>query len=186
MQKILNITAKELNLSTWEQKLLAFRLKCTLYDISKLILFAGFFIAMQKTEGFIFCFLIFFPIRQISGGLHFKHYSSCLIFSFIYLYLVIMMLAPIKLTFNIALAVLACCAAVVYLIGPVRPASRPALSAQEYEQQRRRAFSIVCYEIIIILLFFDSSLAGIGYWTVILHTLQLIIAFILRKGGEKK
>lgn len=185
MQKILNIAAENLNLTPREQKLFLFRFKCILYDISKLILFAAFFIAIQKTECFLYAFLIFFPIRQISGGLHFKHYASCLMFSFIYLYLAIVVLAPVALTFTVAAPVLVGCAAVVYLIGPIRPASRPALSAQEFEEHRRKAFSIVCYELVLILLFFDSALASVGYWTVILHTLQLTIAFILKKGGEK-
>lgn len=185
MQKILNMAAENLNLSIREQKLFLFRFKCILYDMSKLILFAAFFAAIQKTNSFVFAFLIFFPIRQISGGLHFKHYLSCLMFSFVFMYLTVVVLAPVRLGLAVAIPVLAVCAAVVYLVGPIRPLSRPALSKQEFEEHRRRAFSIVCYEIVLILLFFDSALASAGYWTIILHTMQLIIAFILKKGGER-
>lgn len=185
MQKILNTAAENLNLSAREQKLLVFRLKCILYDVSKLILFAAFFTAIHRLDSFVYAFLIFFPIRQISGGLHFKHYLSCLMFSFVYMYLVVVVLAPIRLGLAAAVPVLAACAMIIYLIGPIRAPSRPALSKQEFEQQRKKAFGIICYELVLIVLFFDSALASAGYWTVILHTLQLIIGFIFKKGGEK-
>lgn len=185
MQKILNLAGETIPLSPKVQKLFIFRLKCMLYDVSKLILFIAFFAVIQRLDSFVFAFLIFFPIRQISGGLHFKHYLSCLLFSFIYMYLVVVVLAPIRLGLAIAIPVLAVCAIVVYLIGPIRPPSRPALTKQEFEEHRRRSFSIVCYELVLILLFFDSRLSSAGYWTIILHTMQLIIAFIFKKGGEK-
>ncbi len=85
MQRLLHVAKERVNLSPKEQTFLIFRIKCILYDISKLILFIAFFAAMHKLNSFVYAFLIFFPIRRISGGLHFKHYVSCLIFSFVYM-----------------------------------------------------------------------------------------------------
>ena len=185
MQNILRMAGESANLNSKDQKFLIFRVKCILYDISKLILFVAFFAVIHKLSSFIFAFLIFYPIRQISGGLHFKHYFSCLVFSFGYMYLVVVMLAPLTIGHAVVVPILAVCAAVIYAIGPIRPPSRPALSAQEFAEHRKKAFSIVCYESVLIVLFFDHRLASAGYWTIILHTLQLVMAFIIKKGGER-
>lgn len=185
LQNILHMASESANLNSKEQKFLIFRLKCILYDISKLILFTAFFAVMHKLSGFIFAFLIFYPIRQISGGLHFKHYFSCLVFSFVYMLLVVAVLSPLTLELAVVVPILAVCATVIYAIGPIRPPSRPALSKQEFAEHRKKAFSIVCYEAVLVVLFFDSELASVGYWTIILHTLQLVIAFIVKKGGER-
>lgn len=185
MQNILHMASESASLNSKEEKILIFRVKCFLYDISKLILFLAFFAAIHKLSSFIFAFLIFYPIRQISGGLHFKRYFSCLVFSFVYMILVVAVLAPLTLELAVVVPILAVCAAAIYAIGPIRPPSRPALSKQEFAEHRRKAFSIVCYEAVLIVLFFDSDLASAGYWTIILHTLQLVMAFIFKKGGER-
>lgn len=184
MQKILHMAGENANLSSKERKLLIFRAKCMLYDVSKLILFTAFFAMIHKLDSFVFAFLIFYPIRQVSGGLHFKHYASCLVFSFAYMYLAAAVLAPVTLELTAVVPILAVCAVIIYLIGPIRPPSRPALSRQEFEEHRRKALGIVCYESVLIILFFDSRPAGAAYWTIILHALQLVMAFVIRKGGE--
>ncbi len=188
MQKILNMAYENAGLSAKEQKLVIFGLKCALYDISKVIIFAVFFAAVHKFDCFVYAFLIFFPVRQASGGLHFRHYTSCLIFSFAYMYAVIMLLAPFKIALAALIPILAVCAGVIYLIGPISAPTRPALTRQEFTERRIKAFKIVCYEIVLTVLFFESDLASVGYWVIILHTMQLMIAFIIRnirKGGEK-
>lgn len=185
MQNILRMANENANLNSKEQKLLIFRAKCILYDISKLILFVAFFAVIHKLSCFVFAFLIFYPIRQISGGLHFKHYFSCLVFSFVYMYLVVVVLSPLTLELAVVVPILAVCAAVIYAIGPMRPPSRPALSKQEFAEHRKKAFRIVCYEAVLVVLFSDHRLASAGYWTIILHTLQLIMALIIKKGGER-
>lgn len=188
MQKILRMAYENAELSAKEQKFMTFRLKCMLYDISKVILFIAFFTAIHKLDSFAYAFLIFFPIRQVSGGLHFKHYMSCLIFSFVYMYAAVVLLAPMKLALAAVIPILVVCAVIIYKIGPILAPTRPALSRQEFAEQRQKAFKIVCYEIVLTILFFDSDLASAGYWTIILHTMQLLIAFMMKnikKGGEK-
>ncbi|MCD8039205.1 MAG: accessory gene regulator B family protein [Lachnospiraceae bacterium] len=167
------------------RKLLIFRIKCILYDVSKLIIFIAFFAAIRQLSRFMYAFLTFFPQRRISGGLHFKKYSSCLIFSFAYMAIVVMALAPLKIGFSSAAFVLVVCIAIIYLIGPMRQPSRPALSKPEFEELRRKAACIACYESAIALLFYESELSAVGFWTIVLHTVQLMIAFLIRKVGEK-
>lgn len=187
MQKILRMAYENTGLSSKEQKFLTFRLKCMLYDVSKVILFVLFFTAIHKLDSFVYAFLIFFPVRQVSGGLHFKHYVSCLLFSFAYMYTAVILLAPIKLALAVVIPILAACAVVIYRVGPILSPTRPALTKQEFTERRQKAFNIICYEIVLTILFFDSGLASAGYWTIVMHTLQLVTAWIIknfRKGGE--
>lgn len=188
MQKILRMAYENTGLSSKEQKFLIFRLKCMLYDVSKVILFVSFFTAIHRLDSFMYAFLIFFPVRQVSGGQHFKHYVSCLLFSFAYMYTVVILLTPIKLALAVIIPILAVCAVVIYRIGPILSPSRPALTKQEFAERRKRALNIICYEIVLTILFFDSELASAGYWTIMMHTLQLVTAWIMknfRKGGER-
>ena len=188
MQKILRMAYENADLSPKEQKFMTFRIKCMLYDMSKVILFVAFFAAIHQLDSFVYAFLIFFPVRQVSGGLHFKHYASCLIFSFVYMYAAVVLLAPIKLALAAVIPILAICATVIYMIGPILAPTRPALTKQEFAERRLKAFKIICYEIVLTILFFNSDLASAGYWTIILHTMQLMIAWIIKnfkEGGER-
>lgn len=173
------------DLSTYDKAKLNYFFSCIVYEGSKIIVFLLFFVATQHLKGFLYSMLILLPLRIISGGLHFKHYVSCLAFSFGYFYLVNIPLINIIPDFRVTLIVLCICILVNYQIGPITSDSRPNLTPEEIKRGRLRILVATAYDTILTLLFYETPLAPIGFWTIILHSVQLVIAKLRKKRGEK-
>lgn len=164
------------NLTSREQKLYLYYLKCIFYDVSKFVLFVIFFCIIHKVHYFLFTFCVMFPLRTISGGIHFKHYFSCLIFSLLYIFAVIELSLRIPVPFAICIPTLLLCGVILYGIGQVRSASRPKLTDTERMKLKRKALFVSCAETVLVILIYPTDFAPMVYWSVFLHTLQLIIA----------
>lgn len=171
--------------STSDKAKLNYFFSCMIYEGSKLILFLIFFALTQHLKGFLYSMLILLPLRIISGGLHFKHYLSCFAFSFGYFYLVNVPLMNIMPSFEITIVILCICILVNYRIGPVTSVSRPALTAEAINRGKFHIFLATVYDTILTMLFYEASLACVGFWTIVLHSVQLIIAKLRKERGEK-
>lgn len=172
------------NLSKADKAKLHYVISCIIYEGSKIFLFLIFFSCIHQLNSLFYSMIILLPLRIISGGLHFKHYTACLAFSFLYFYMAIVVLEPFKLPIGISSLLLIVCAVINYKIGPVTSISRPQLKPEEIKKGKLNIFIATCYEVILTMLFFDTVLSTIGFWTIVLHTLQLIIANFRKKRGE--
>lgn len=175
MNYINDYIRKNMNLTVREQKLFVYYLKCILYDVSKLILFLIIFHLLHLLPEFLLTFIVQFPLRTISGGLHFRHYWSCFAFSLVYLFLIIALSSKILIPFEIGIVLLLLCVIIIYQIGQVRSPSRPSLSDAELLHRKRAALIAAGCEAVIAVLIYQTAFAPIIYWSIILHTLQLII-----------
>lgn len=172
------------NLSKADKAKLTYVISCIIYEGSKLLLFLLFFCCIHQLDSFIYSLIILLPLRIISGGLHFKHYTSCLGFSFLYFYLVNVTLLPLKLPLIISFIILTMCTVINSKIGPITSNSRPQLNPEEIKKGKLNIFIATCYDFILTILFFDTAISTVGFWTIVLHTLQLITANFRKKRGE--
>lgn len=172
------------NLSASEKAKLNYFFSCIIYEGSKIILFFIFFAATHRLKGFLYSLIILLPLRIISGGLHFKHYLTCLAFSFGYFYLVNVPLSKLIPEYSIALTILCVCMVINYLTGPIVSSARPALPLKRIQRGKFHILVITCYETLLTALFYDTKLAPIGFWTITLHSIQLLIANIHKKRGD--
>lgn len=172
------------NLSEKEKARLTYFFTCIIYEGSKLILFFIYFGITHHLKSFCYSLMILLPLRVISGGLHFKHYSACLLFSFGYFYIVNILLSQISVSLPVSAAALCICIVINSKIGPVTSDSRPALTAERIKKSRQRSTIITIYEAMLTIIFYDTPLATVGLWTIILHSVQLMIANFRKKRGE--
>ncbi len=175
MNYINDYIRENMSLTVREQKLFVYYLKCILYDVSKLILFLFIFSMLHMLPEFLLTFIIQFPLRTISGGLHFRHYWSCFAFSLVYLFLITALFRKILIPFEIGIVLLLLCIIIIYQIGQVRSPSRPSLSDIELLRRKRAVLIAAGCETLIAVLIYQTDFAPIIYWSIILHTLQLII-----------
>ena len=173
------------DLSTSDRAKLNYFFSCVVYEGSKIILFLFFFAFTQHLEGFLYSMIILLPLRIISGGLHFKHYLSCLAFSFGYFYLVNVPLSNMIPTYEVTLLILCFCVLLNCKFCPVTSDSRPELPPEEIKRSRLHIFITTVYDTILTALFYETALAPIGFWTIVLHSMQLVIANLRKKRGEK-
>lgn len=184
MRLLSDFIDENMDISEWDKKLLLFSINCIFYDVSKLLLFILIFFLLHRLDLFLFASVILLPLRMISGGLHFKHYSTCLFFSLGYFLIVTIPLAELSMPFGVMLPSLLLCMAINVALGPIRSASRPPLPESEIIHCKKKTLVATCYGILLIMLFYRTKLAPVGYWTILLHSVQLIIARLLKKRGE--
>ncbi len=175
----------EMNLSLSEQKFIIYKLKCIFNDFSKFIIISIFFAFVGLFKEFLFASMISIPLRIYSGGLHFKHYLSCFLFSFGYFILLIYGLSAISLPIYLSIILMILCSIINFCLSPIQSASRPPLPIAESQRVKQKSFMLSLYCMLIILLFYQTPLASVGYWTILLHSVQLIIANLQKKGGEQ-
>ena len=164
------------DLSSIDKSKLNYFFSCIIYEGSKILLFLIFFAVTQHLKGFLYSMLILLPLRIISGGLHFKQYLSCLAFSFGYFYLVNIPLINIIPAFEMTVLILLLCIAINFQIGPVISDSRPALTSKQIKRGKFHILIATSYVTMLTALFYETPLAPIGFWTIVLHSVQLIIA----------
>ena len=87
--------------------------------------------------------------------------------------------------YGITLAILSVCILINYNIGPVTSDSRPTLSAEALKRGKLHIVIATLYATILTALFYETPLAPIGFWTIVLHSVQLIIANLRKKRGKK-
>lgn len=88
-------------------------------------------------------------------------------------------------TYEITLLILCICIVINCKIGPITSDSRPMLTEAKIQNGRFHIFIATLYEALLTLLFYESALAPIGFWTIVLHSIQLVIANYKKKRGER-
>lgn len=189
MQSILNKLQREYGFSDYQIKLLRFSFTGILYDVSKTLIFAVYFTVIGKLPEFLFALIPLILLRTKSGGIHFKKYWTCFLFSFLYLALVIHVLPNVALHPLAVYPVLLVCAVTDYLVGPNTLKAR--VTAQDVilrdaQENRIRKAKIECFQVVLIVavlmfLFPENRYLIVSFWTVVVHAVQLVITKILRE-----
>ena len=118
-----------------------------------------------------------------------EYYWKCFLseFSKICIFLVIFLYSSIMLAMHITPAKLVACTSIFlcgllgYFLVPVTSSNRPAATTEQITKCKRNTVIIILIFFILICFCFYNTYILIGYWTVILHILQLIIAHITKE-----
>lgn len=164
-----------------ERKLNEYYWKCFLSEFSKICIFLVIFILLGLTKEYLFALLYLMMLRNNGGGLHCKHYTSCLLVSFTFLYSSIMLAIYIVPTKLVACTSIFLCALIGYLLAPVTSSNRPTATPEQITKSKRNTLIIIILFFTLICLCPYNTYILIGYWTVILHILQLCIAHITKE-----
>lgn len=157
-------------------------------EMTKLIPLLIFFIYVKDVDLFIFSVAVLLPVRIFSGGLHFKSSIKCFLFTcvfFIGIYYFSVFFTIEKNAPSLALALLIL--ASIIALSPAPNDCRPVNSDEKTQRFRIIVFSITLIWLIILFLFVDNSTYfTVGFITLSLQSIQLIIAYIVRNINIKK
>lgn len=190
MQYILNRLQKEYGFSDYQMKLLRFSFTGILYDVSKTLIFTVYFTAIGKLPEFLFALVPLILLRTKSGGIHFKKYWTCFLFSFLYLCLVIHVLPGTVAMHPLAVyPILLVCAVADYLVGPNTFKAKVVaqdILLKEKQKNRIRKAKMECFQVVLIVavlmfLFPGNRYLIVSFWTVVVHAVQLVITKIMRE-----
>ena len=163
-------------LTKYEKALLQFYLKGIFSDLSKSLIFFLIFYALGFHKEFLCGILFLVLFRIYSGGIHCKTYLRCLILSFVILSSGILLgtyFYPRKII-KLLLSVI-CCTVTCYFT-PITAPSRPKLSNKAVLILKIKE-AVIISSFIFVLLFAKQNLyINIGFWILMLHTMQLVVA----------
>lgn len=179
----MNWLKTNLNYSQDELELIRYGLSAITMETSKFIIMLILFNNFGKLAEYLFGTLILLLLRINTGGLHFSTYTGCLIFSIFLFYLGCVYL-PSKYQIRKVemLILLLGCMTLNYIIGPVISKKRPALTSSQIKKSKITALKFIFLYIIAVVFFSEKPLIKIGFWIILLQTVQLIIAYFFKKG----
>lgn len=180
MIEIKSYVKEKYNLSNYQIAQLTFVFKNLSSELSKILIMGILFHNHLKI--YFFALTLMCLLRSFSGGIHFYTYRSCLATSIIYMWCIIFPLSNIVLPLYAQLLLLLLCIILCYTIGPVLSKYRTHFP----EKQLYFCRNITCLIIFVYTIFMyvipENPYFTAGFWMIILHSLQLLVAKIIKKG----
>ena len=172
---------KKQSLTVYEKKLLSFYCLGFFCESSKAIIYYIVFHFLGFQKEYVIALLLMATLRISGGGLHFKNYFSCLLVSFIFLSLAILggLILYIPLPVMIFLCMM--CLITAYKLVPIQAPTRPGASEQLINSAKSHTAVKIILITVFICLFHNNIYGNIGFWTLIIHVVQLTIAKKWRK-----
>ena len=180
MDRLKSYIKEKYGLSNYQVAQLTFVFKSTSSELSKMLIMGILFHNYLKLYAFLLLIMCF--IRTFSGGIHFYTYKMCLMASTIYIGSIITFLSKIILPIYVRLFLLTLCIVVCYLIGPVLSNYRTYFPKKQLYFCRNVTCLIIFIYTIIMYIIPENPYFAAGFWMIILHSLQLFVAKIRKKG----
>ena len=173
------------NNPTYQKKLLKYFYQCIFCEGSKILLFSIFAMICHLFTEFLVALLALMLVRTNGGGIHCKHYISCLILSFTILFGTIFLGIHIKFPDILIRLILVVCIFIGFRNVPITSRNRPAASEILIKKSKRNTVLILSAFLLLVCIVPYNHYLNIGFWTITIHILQLLIAKLLTKiGGE--
>lgn len=179
MRNLKELLRDKYHMSNYQIAQLEFLGKTLFSETSKILIMGIMF--YKHLPIYFFALFIMIILRCNTGGMHFYTYIGCLITSTLFLLLGIMVLPNISVPLNVKLLLLLLCTITCYQIGPIPSKYRPAYSKQFIHKRKLSVSFFICIYTLILYIIPESPYLIVGFWIIILHTLQLIIAKYTRK-----
>lgn len=182
VDRLHNYFEQEFDLSDMDSKKLRYSLEFLYNDFSKTILLFILFAALGYPIDFIYVGIILFTLRIFTGGLHFKTYGGCLVFSLVFFVVAIYFKNSFSLTEPIIILIYVFSCLTIVGFAPITSKTRP-----KYSSSKKRTFKILGLMVLTIYFVLNSFLNThlyliYGVWVMVLQSIQILIA----KGVEKK
>ncbi|MBE5954201.1 MAG: hypothetical protein E7257_08615 [Lachnospiraceae bacterium] len=164
-------------LSKREKAILLFYLKGTLSDLSKALIFFFIFYSLGFHKEFFYGLFFFVAFRVNSGGIHCKTYLFCFLLSLLLLSSGIILGSLIYLPKAYSILISMVCGFITCNLSPVQAATRPKASRDFIIRARIKEAMVIGIFILVLLTTETNQPINIGFWLLIIHTLQLYVAY---------
>ncbi len=153
-------------------------LVCIFSDLYKTILFLLIFSLLSLTKEFLCAFLAFLLLRPFVGGYHSKNEISCILMSFIMMFIAIFVGRTVINSYYIQLAHIVVLPILGFLISPVKE-----IKNQEDQKKKRILAGLLTFLLLLLDFFFISS--NIITWSVIEVYVLSVYQILIIKYNHK-
>lgn len=150
-------------------------------EVSKLLIMGLLF--HDRLGLYLFAMAVMVLLRTSTGGIHCSKYISCLIVSITYVFLSLYVMPLIPVNKLMQMILLFACILCNYFIGPITSKVRRPLPEKTVKRVRMQAFVIIFFYLTLTYIVPESPYITVGFWVIILNTMQLIVAKLLKKKG---
>lgn len=150
-------------------------------EVSKLLIMG--FLFRDRLGLYVFAMVVMLSLRTSTGGIHCRKYVSCLLVSVTYVFLSLYIMPMIPVIKLVQMILLFACILCNYYIGPVTAAVRRPLPEKTVHRVRIQAFVIIFFYLTLTYIMPESPYITVGFWVIILHTMQLVVAKLLKMKG---
>lgn len=165
---------------------LRYTLECIFYEVSKFLLMGAYFAFIHKFTIYVFAIGVLLLLRTCTGGLHFKHYTTCFLFTFFFMFCGINLLPLIPISKSYMLILLLFCLIANNYCAPVVSSYRPTPNGVKIRKSKIQACTIITIYTLLIYVCPSNLFCTVGFWITMLQSTQLIVAKIIKectKGG---
>ena len=159
-------------------------IQCIISEGSKIFIFAIVFNALSLFQEYVITLLILLILRTNGGGIHCKKYISCFLLSFSMILGNIVLAQYYPTSSSIRLIILMLCIPITVTLVPITSHSRPKLKKSVIKKSKLITFFFIIFFLLYTYLIPPNIIHTIGFWTIIMHTCQLILANILRRRSQ--
>lgn len=184
MTKFLNYIQNSYNYTDYQIKVIRYFFICMASDFSKLFIILGFSVIIERLIPCLvsLCALLF--LRISGGGFHCEHYITCLLFSFSFTFLSIFLAENIPVTQTAIIINMIICVLVAFMMVPIVSYHRPKPSDELIKKSRIINFSFLILYSLAVSVFYENYYLLIIFWVTILHSIQLLLPLLNKKGGK--
>lgn len=144
------------------------------------------FMLLHEVELYILGLLFLLPLRAVSGGLHFRHESACLVFSLMTMVLGLIVFPEYIPCGTWIYSVVVATAVVIMIISPVVSPKKPIKTIDKWKRMKFLSISLAMIEsvIIIVLIRVGNSYGYPMFWIMTIQGLQLVPGAMLYGFGK--
>lgn len=165
----------------YKKQLIKYFFQCVLSEMSKIISFGIIFTRFNLFKEYIFALILLILLRTNGGGLHFKHYSSCFIMSFVVLALSIFLGKSVCLPNFVTYIILLTSIILAIKLVPVVSSNRPPADDKLIKKSKRNTTLILIIYFLSVCIVPMNQYLNIGIWIIVIHICQLLLAKLLER-----
>ena len=169
----------EYGFSDFQMGQLRYTLECIFYEVSKFLLMGIYFAFIHKFALYVFAVAVLGILRTCTGGLHFKHYTSCFLFTFFFMICGVSLLPLIPISKLWMLASLLLCLIANYYCAPVVSCYRPTPNGVRIKKSKIQVCTIITIYTLLIYVCPSNLYCTVGFWITMLQSAQLVVAKII-------
>ena len=155
-----------------------------LSEVTKMIIMGVFFFVIDRLFEYIAATITLALLRRFAGGLHFNHYISCYFVTFSFMLLVVLVFPHIPMPCFLGLFLLLGCIIINYRLVPIVSSKRPEPTKELIHKSKMNTFIFLTAFTALFYIIPDNRFVIIGFWVIILQSLQLIPAKLLKTASS--
>lgn len=167
------------NSDEFKKALQIFYIKAFASEFSKIIIFFILFKTLKLEKEFFTALFFLFLFRTNSGGIHCNHYLSCLILSLFILIFDILLGVKFFIPKFCMIFICIMSGTICFILSPIQARTRPPATKTLIKKAKSRTLLIIILFILLLIFNDVSTFTNIGFWMLVVHTFQLILAHIM-------